>query len=108
MGARSMSPTLSLTISSPLFDRLMSHLFPGDDDEHGAVIAVGVCKTDQDIRLLARDLFVAVDGRDYVPGKFGYRALTAEFVARTSGYCGDNGLGYLAVHCHGSSDSVAF
>jgi molybdopterin/thiamine biosynthesis adenylyltransferase len=95
-------------ISKPHFNRLMSHLFPGDGDEHGAVIAAGICESERGIRLLAREVFLAKDGIDYVPGKYGYRALTANFVARVSDYCARERLCYFAVHCHGGSDSVDF
>ncbi len=70
--------------------------------------ATGLVETTDGIRLLAREVFVARDGIDYVPGKTGYRALTTDFVARVSGYCAKANLGYFAVHCHGGSDAVAF
>ncbi len=95
-------------ISEPIFERLMSHLFPGDSDEHGAVIAAGICESDREVRLLAREIFFAKDGIDYVPGKRGYRALTADFVARVSHYCAQQNLCYFAVHCHGGDDYVDF
>jgi molybdopterin/thiamine biosynthesis adenylyltransferase len=95
-------------IGEPLFRQLMSHLFPGDGDEHGAVIAAGVARSSRGIRLLARELFLAKDGVDYVPGRAGYRALTAGFVARISDHCAREGLAYFAVHCHGGNDSVSF
>jgi tRNA A37 threonylcarbamoyladenosine dehydratase len=87
---------------------LHSHLFPGDGDEHGAVVAVGVSETERGGRLLAREVFPARDGLEYVPGSRGYRALTAQFVAEKSGYCADENLGYLAVHCHGGDSQVEF
>ena len=76
--------TFTFRIAKPLFDRLQSHLFPGDDDEHGAVITVGVSKSGRETRLLAREVFIARDGIDYVESKIGYRALSADFVARVS------------------------
>jgi tRNA A37 threonylcarbamoyladenosine dehydratase len=91
-----------------MYSELRGHLFPGDHDEHGAVIAVGVCKTGGLTRLLARKLFLARDGVDYVPGQHGYRALSARFVAEVADYCAEHGLGYFAVHPHGSSDKVGF
>ncbi len=86
----------------------MAHLFPGDHDEHGAVITTGLCETERGTRFLARDLFLAKDGVDYVPGKHGYRALTADFVARVSDHCAREKLCYFAVHCHGGRDEVSF
>lgn len=99
---------ISLTITGRLLTRLMAHLFPGDGDEHGAVIAAGIVETPRGTRLLARELFLAQDGTDYVPGTHGYRALSQEFVARVSDYCARERLCYLAVHNHGGRDRVAF
>ena len=98
----------SFRINAPLFERLERHLFPGDRDEHGAVILAGLCETERETRFLARDVLLAKDGVDYVPGRYGYRALTAEFVARASNHCTRERLCYFAVHCHGGRDSVAF
>jgi len=95
-------------ISKPLFDRLHKHLFPGDGDEHGAVIIAGISETKQETRFLARELILARDGIDYVPGQFGYRALSSDFVARVAQQCARENTCYFAVHCHGGSDSVRF
>ncbi len=103
-----MKTPLSLRIDEPLFQKLSAHLFPGDGDEHGAVIAAGIAETPRGTRLLARELFLAADGVDYVPGTRGYRALTAQFVAEKARYCAKQNLCYLAVHCHGGTDSVSF
>jgi molybdopterin/thiamine biosynthesis adenylyltransferase len=91
-----------------MYRRLLRHLFPGDRDEHGAIIAATVVRTGRGTRLLARDLFVAVDGVDYVPGERGYRMLTAEFVMDCVLHCAEHRLVYLAVHCHRGSNRVAF
>lgn len=98
----------SIVMSEPLFRRLMLHLFPGDGDEHGAVIAAGLVTTSRGTRLLARDLFLAQDGFDFVAGIRGYRRLTAEFVRDKITYCTDEKLTYLAVHNHGGRDRVGF
>lgn len=98
----------SLRIAHPQFSRLMAHLFPGDHDEHGAAVSVGVVETERETRLLVRDVFLARDGIDYVPGKHGYRALTTDFIARVSDHCAGEKLGYFAVHCHGGRDAVEF
>jgi molybdopterin/thiamine biosynthesis adenylyltransferase len=95
-------------MDEPLFRRLTDHLFPGDHDEHGAVLAAGVVETGRGTRLLAREVFLAKDGHDYVPGSRGYRALTPRFVAEVSDYCANQGLCYLPVHCHGGANSVDF
>jgi len=87
---------------------LMGHLFPGDGDEHGAVLGVSVVETGRGVRLLGRRLYLGEDGVDYVPGTRGYRMLTATFVRDRILECEREGLGYLAVHCHGGTDRVAF
>jgi molybdopterin/thiamine biosynthesis adenylyltransferase len=103
-----MTTPWTLTLDEGLHTRLMDHLFPGDGDEHGAVIAAGTVTTSRGARLLARQLFEAVDGIDFVPGRRGYRMLTAEFVRDKIRYCRDEGLVYLAVHNHGGYESVEF
>ncbi len=103
-----MKEPIEFRIDAPLFKKLDNHLFPGDGDEHGAVIAAGIVETSRGTRLLAREVFLARDKIDYVPGTRGYRALTAKFVAEISGYCAEQNLCYLAVHCHGGRDEVCF
>jgi hypothetical protein len=103
-----MNDAWTLTIDGSMYRELMSHLFPGDGDEHGAVIAAGITTTSRGTRLLARDLFAAMDGVDFVPGRRGYRMLTAEFVSEKIRYCRDVGLTYLAVHNHGGLGEVGF
>jgi hypothetical protein len=98
----------TLHMPQSLHERLMAHLFPGDFDEHGAVVAAGFAKTSSGYRLLARNLFVAKDGEDYAESKRGYRALNARFISRCITYCRDHRLVYLAVHNHGGFDSVGF
>ena len=56
-----------LTIPAGLYAELHQHLFPGDSDEHGAVILAGACESDRGLRLVARELHLAKDGVDYVP-----------------------------------------
>src|SRR5262249_9617294 len=51
--------------------------------------------------LLARSLFKAVDGVDFVPGRNAYRMLTASFVRDRIRYCRDERLTYLGIHNHG-------
>jgi molybdopterin/thiamine biosynthesis adenylyltransferase len=98
----------SLAIPAPLAEALFAHLFPGDRDEHGAVIAAGIARSPRGHRLLAREIFLARDGVDYVPGQRGYRMLRGEFVTEHALYCRDERLAYLAVHNHGGSDTVGF
>lgn len=95
-------------ISSADFGKLRRHLFPGDHDEHGAVLLAGICETVRETRLVVRQVLLARDGIDYVPGRRGYRMLTADFVAQASHIAAKERLCYFAVHCHGGRDSVSF
>ena len=97
-----------LTIPSGLNAELRGHLFPGDGDEHGAVILAGTCESERGLRLVARELHLAKDGVDYVPGKRGYRMLKAEFIQSRILRARDSRLAYLAIHNHGGNDSVGF
>jgi molybdopterin/thiamine biosynthesis adenylyltransferase len=91
-----------------MYQALTKHLFPGDHDEHGAIILAGVCVSDRGLRLVARELHLAVDGIDYVPGKYGYRMLKAQFIQSRILRARDLKLAYLAIHNHGGTTSVAF
>lgn len=97
-----------LLLTGKLYAQLRSHLFPGDGDEHGAVILAGLAETEQDIRLLARELHLASDGHHYVPGTRGYRMLRADFITGKVLQARDERLVYLAVHNHAGKDRVTF
>lgn len=100
--------SLSVTMTGAQWIQLSAHLFPGDLDEHAAVLRCGVVTTPSGTRLLVRDVSFARDGIDYVPGTRGYRMLTADFVLRNINLCDKDRLAYIAVHCHGGRTSVAF
>lgn len=108
MAAQPLSGPISLRLTGEMARALEAHLFPGDDDEHGAVIGAAVVATARGVRLLGSRLFLAKDGVDYVPGRRGYRMLTASFVRDCALACAEEQLAYLAVHCHRGRDSVAF
>jgi hypothetical protein len=95
-------------IPAQLKTQLFQHLFPGDHDEHGAVLAASLAWDEDRVRLLVRHVILAEEGVDYVPGVRGYRRLRAEFVHRALHFCRDHGLAYIAVHNHSGSDRVAF
>jgi molybdopterin/thiamine biosynthesis adenylyltransferase len=103
-----MSAPWSLRITGQMMRQLDAHLFPGDNDEHGAVIGASVVTTARGTRLLGRRLFLAQDGVDYLPGDNAYRMLTAAFVRDCALQCANEKLGYLAVHCHRGHDEVRF
>ena len=97
-----------LVLPDGLNAELQKHLFPGDQDEHGAVILAGLAETAHEVRLLAREVHLAEDGQDYVPGQRGYRMLRAEFITRQVLKARNERLVYLAVHNHEGTDQVAF
>ena len=97
-----------LIVPGSLWAELDDHLFPGDQDEHGAVITAGIVQTERGTRLLARELFLAPDGKDFLPSPNAHRRLTAEFVNQRIRHCRDEQLAYLAIHNHGGTGRVAF
>ena len=97
-----------LVIPENLWMALQAHLFPGDGDEHGAVILAGMAISGGRARLLARELYLAEDGIDYLPGQRGYRMLSAGFVRDKALIARDERLSYLAIHNHGGRNSVSF
>ena len=97
-----------LVVSERHYDELSAHLFPGDGDEHGAVILAGVVETEREVRLLVREVILAVDGRDFVPGDRSYRQLQAAFIMPLVNEAGQDNLVYLAIHNHGGEHSVSF
>lgn len=98
----------SVRMTASDYAKLHSHLFPGDNDEHGAVLAAGIVGTPRGVRLVVRHVFFARDGVDFVAGRRGYRMLTPEFVNEKIRFCRDEGLAYLAAHNHGGHDTVGF
>lgn len=103
-----MTNKCSLRIAQEDFDTLKNHLFPGDFDEHGAVLLAGVSRPSGQLTLHIREVHLAEEGVDYVEGKIGYRALSPKFIHRLITRARDERLAYLAVHNHGSDREVDF
>lgn len=103
-----MNRSVDLLFPATVHERLIAHLFPGDRDEHAAILTAGVVRTDIGTRLLVRDLIIAEEGVDYRPSPRGYKALQPAFIHRAITRCRDQRLAYLAVHNHGGRGSVAF
>ena len=97
-----------ISIASDDHERLMAHLFPGDHDEHGAVLHAGIVTCGSALRLTIRHIEPAIFGQNYVRGEHGYRALAPTFIHRHITQCRDQRLAYLAVHNHGSDRRVSF
>jgi len=98
----------SLTLPLRLWRELSRHLFRAAADEHGAVLLAGRSEGPRGPRLLGRELILAQDGIDYVPGTPGYHALSADFVRDAAVRARDERLAYLAVHNHPEADVVGF
>ena len=101
-------PTCDVAIGEEDHDRLMAHLYPGDGDEYGAVLRAGIVSCGAGLRLLVNAVELAQVGTDYIPGKYGYRALAPTFIHRQIVRCRDERMAYMAVHNHGSDRSVRF
>lgn len=99
---------VEIVIAEPQHEALFSHLYPGDKDEHGAVLLCGLSETHKKRRLLVREVLLAQDGVGYVSGTRGYRQLQPMFIAEALDRANENGLYYLAVHNHGAGKAVAF
>ena len=97
-----------ILVTSGDHQRIMDHLFPGDKDEHGAILRAGIVRNGSSLRLLIQHVQPADFGIDYVAGRHGYRALTPTFIHREILQCRDAGLAYLAIHSHGSDRHVEF
>ena len=97
-----------ILVPAGLHQRIMEHLFPGDGDEHGAILRAGIVRNGASLRLLVQHVQPAQFGTDYVPGQYGYRALTPTFIHREILRCRDSGLAYLAVHNHERDRHVEF
>src|SRR5262249_7522548 len=97
-----------LRISCEHFDHLTSHLFPGDWEEHGAVLLAGLSQAGGGTTLLVREVHLARGGVGYVEGEIGYRAVTPTFIHRLITRARDEQLVYLAAHNHASDEEVAF
>ena len=100
--------TCDILVSARLHQRLIAHLFPGDNDEHGAILRAGVVRSGDGLRLLIQYVEPAQFGTDYIRGQYGYRALDPTFIHREIMRCRDAGLAYLAVHNHRSDRHVEF
>lgn len=103
-----MTNKCSLRIAQQDFDTVKNHLFPGDFDEHGAVLLAGVSRPLGQLTLHIREVHLAEECVDYVEGKIGYRALSPKFIHRLITRARDERLAYLAVHNHGSDREVDF
>jgi hypothetical protein len=102
-----MKPVLNLRFTEAQYTTVHRHLYRGDGAEHGVVLLAGLARVGGEMRLLVREVHLATDGIDYVE-KGGHYALKASFIRPLIKRARDLRLVYLAVHNHGSTDSVGF
>lgn len=103
-----MNKKCRIRIAREEFNAVHAHLFPGDMDEHGAVLLAGTSQSNGQLNLHVREVHLADEGTDYVEGKIGYRALSPTFIHRLITRARDEKLAYLAVHNHGTDREVGF
>lgn len=103
-----MRMTCRIKMTREDFESIIRHLYPGDDDEHGAVLLAGLSSINDQLTLFVREIYIAQEGIDYVPGKQGYRALSPTFIHRCITRARDERLVYLAIHNHMSEQYVGF
>lgn len=101
------TPGWSVVIRPRDWAKLSEHLFSGRG-EHGAALLAELTDGPRGRRLLVRHVILATEGKDYVPGTTGFRALTAEFVRDCVSRAHDAGLAYIPVHNHGGFERVQF
>lgn len=104
-----MTKKVELRFAQAQFDTLYQHLYPGDHQEHAAIVlATLVERPGQTPRALVRDVLLAKDGVDYVVSPEGHGRLLPQFINKAIVRCRNERLMYFHVHNHGSDQSVGF
>jgi molybdopterin/thiamine biosynthesis adenylyltransferase len=103
-----MTTPIELRIGEALHRSMNEHVLRDDSDEHGGALLCGISTSSRGTRLLARRFLPAEDGTDYIPGRRGYRELTATFIRRAHADAGEEHLVVLLVHGHGRGHRVDF
>lgn len=98
---------LNIRFTEKQYAVIHRHLYPGDGEEHGVVLLAGLMTVGDEVRLMIREMHLAVDGESYVR-KNGHYALKAHFIQGLIARARKRRLVYLAVHNHGSTNSVGF
>jgi hypothetical protein len=90
-------------------DELWAHLFPGDDDEHAAVMLAAAHMRPDRTRLLVRELHL-LHSDEFIPGEHGYRQLTPGALARLGNRAAAERLALISCHSHpgAGATSVSF
>ncbi len=88
-----------LRISADEYERLHRHLFPGDHDEHGAILLVGERHTADRSTLAVRETHL-LKPHEFPPGRHGYRQFAAAALARLGNRAAQEQLSIVTVHSH--------
>lgn len=88
-----------LRIASDDYGRLHAHLFPGDRDEHGAILLAGEYHTASGTTLAVRETHL-LEPHDFPPGTHGYRQFSAPALARLGNRAAQERLSLITVHSH--------
>ena len=88
-----------LRISAGDYERLHAHLFPGDHDEHGAILLAGEHHTDTSSTLTIRETHL-LEPHEFPPGIHGYRQFAAGALARLGNRAAQERLAIVTVHSH--------
>ena len=92
-----------LRISQAEYERLTQHLFPGDHDEHGALLLVGAHPRVHGGTLMSvREVHLLAEN-EFPPGEYGYRQLAASALARVGNRAADERLALVSAHSHPGS-----
>jgi hypothetical protein len=88
-----------LRISEGDYERLHAHLFPGDHDEHGAILLVGERHAAGQSTLAVRETHL-LEPDEFPPGIHGYRQFAAGALARLGNRAAQERLAMVTVHSH--------
>ena len=91
--------TASLRLTGADYESLRAHLFPGDADEHAAVLLAGVSSRADKPTLLVREVH-PLDSTEFVPGNNGYRQVAPSALARLGNRAESEQLALVTCHSH--------
>jgi len=83
------------------YEALHDHLFPGDRDEHAAILlaGLGLASPKGSPTLLVREVH-RLDTDEFIPGEHGYRQLSAAALARLGARAQAEELALISCHSH--------
>jgi hypothetical protein len=84
------------------YEGLHAHLFPGDRDEHAAILLAGRASRPGVADLLVREVHY-LEADEFIPGRHGYRQLSAGALARLGSRANTEGLALITCHSHPGS-----